>query len=103
MDAGQQSAKGIIEGDHIKLLEPVQIADGTFVELTITISNGDKENNTQLRGTREDWERSTSAAQPAEATGNAASQARERQEDALREGIHLGGPPYPSREELHER
>ena len=21
----------------------------------------------------------------------------------MREGLHLGGPPYPSREELHER
>jgi hypothetical protein len=30
-------------------------------------------------------------------------EARDRQRDLLREGIHLGGPPYPSREELHER
>jgi len=29
--------------------------------------------------------------------------ARERQRSLLRKGIHLGGPPYPSREELHER
>jgi len=30
-------------------------------------------------------------------------QARVRQQQLLRQGIHLGGPPYPRREELHER
>jgi hypothetical protein len=30
-------------------------------------------------------------------------EARERQRRLLRKGIHLGGPPYPRREELHER
>ena len=29
--------------------------------------------------------------------------ARVRQRQLLAEGIHLGGPPYPSREQLHER
>lgn len=103
MDVERQSAKGIIEGDHIKLLEPIQLADGTFVELTITVSSGDEDNATQWRGSLEDWDRGPSSTQTAEETAAAAPEARERQEGLLRDGIHLGGPPYPSREELHER
>lgn len=34
---------------------------------------------------------------------SASEQARERQRRLLREGLHLGGPPYPRREELYER
>ena len=103
MDVEQQSAKGIIDGDHIKLLEPVPLPDGTFVELTITVSNRGEDDHIQLRGAREDWERNASATQTAEETTDAVPGARERQEGLLRDGIHLGGPPYPSREELHER
>lgn len=72
MEVREQAAKGIIEGDHIKLLEPLGLADGTLVEVTITVSNPSEE-------------------------------ARQRQRKLLREGLHLGGPPYPGREELHER
>jgi predicted DNA-binding antitoxin AbrB/MazE fold protein len=28
-------------------------------------------------------------------------QARERQRQLLRQGLHLGGPPYPTRKELY--
>jgi len=72
MEVRQQATRGIIEGQCIKLLEPIAVADGTLVEVTITVPG------------------STEAA-------------RERQRELLRKGIHLGGPPYPSREELHER
>jgi hypothetical protein len=68
----QQAAHGIIEGDCIKLLEPLALADGTLVEVTVTV--------------------------PARSEG-----ARERQRILLRDGIHLGGPPYPTREDLHDR
>lgn len=30
-------------------------------------------------------------------------EARERMLNRMREGIDLGGPPYPTREEIHER
>lgn len=72
MEVRQQAAKGVIEGDHIKLLEPIALADGTLVEVTITVSDRSEE-------------------------------ARRRQRKLLREGLHLGGPPYPGREELHDR
>lgn len=72
MEVRQQAAKGIIEGDHIKLLEPLSLAEGTLVELTITVSNRSEE-------------------------------ARQRQRKLLSEGLHLGGPPYPGREDLHDR
>lgn len=68
----QQATQGIIEGDYIKLREPLALADGTLVEVTVMV--------------------------PARSEA-----ARERQLVLLRDGIHLGGPPYPSREELHER
>jgi len=71
MESRQQALRGIIEGDCIKLLEPVAVANGTLVEVTITVPTRSQD-------------------------------ARERQRRLLREGIHLGGPPYPSREELHE-
>lgn len=64
--------RGVVEGGHIRLLEPVELADGTVVEVKIpepTLSDS----------------------------------ARERQCRLLREGIHLGGPPYPKREDLYER
>ena len=72
MQLRQQATRGIIEGNHIKLLEPVSLADGTLVEVTITVPGHRQE-------------------------------ARERQRRLLRKGISLGGPPYSSREELHER
>jgi hypothetical protein len=72
MEVRQQSIKGVIEGDHINLLEPVSLADGTLVELTITVRNHSEE-------------------------------ARTRQRRLLREGLHMGGPPYPKREDLYER
>ncbi len=72
MEVRQQAVRGIIEGDHIKLLEPISLANGTVVEVTIAVESRSEE-------------------------------ARDRQRGLLREGIHLGGPPYPSREELHER
>jgi len=72
MATNQHSARGIIEEGQIKLLDPVTLADGTIVEVTITIPP-------------------------------ASEQARERQRQLLRKGIHLGGPPYPTREELYER
>ena len=34
---------------------------------------------------------------------SASEQARERQRLLLQQGLHLGGPPYPDREQLHER
>ena len=34
---------------------------------------------------------------------SASEQARERQLLLLRQGLHLGGPPYPTREQIHER
>lgn len=43
MEVRHQATKGIIEGDHIKLLEPVPFADGTLVEMTITVPNGNEE------------------------------------------------------------
>ena len=61
-----------MQAGQIRLLEPVQLADGTFVEVTITVPTNSDE-------------------------------ARERQRTLLNEGLHLGGPPYPGREELHER
>ena len=72
MQLEQQSLKGIIEGDQIRLLEPTGLEDGTMVELTITVRS-------------------------------ASEQARERQRLLLRQGLHFGGPPYPDREQLHER
>ncbi len=72
MHLEQQSLKGIIKGDQIKLLEPTDLEDGTLVELTITVRS-------------------------------ASEQARERQRLLLRQGLHLGGLPYPTREQLHER
>jgi hypothetical protein len=72
MEGRPQATRGIIEGQCIKLLEPVAVADGTLVEVTITVPG-------------------------------CTEAARERQRELLRKGIHLGGPPYPSREELHER
>lgn len=72
MEVSQQAVRGIIEADHIKLLEPIALANGTVVEVTIAVERRSE-------------------------------QARDRQRSLLREGIHLGGPPYPSREELHER
>ena len=72
MQLEQQSLKGIIAGDQIRLLEPTGLEDGTLVELTITVPS-------------------------------ASEQARERQRLLLRQGLHLGGPPYPDRDQLHER
>jgi hypothetical protein len=72
MEVRQQAIRGIIEGDHIKLLEPLALADGSLVELTITVPNHSEE-------------------------------ARARQRRLLQNGIHLGGSPYPSRQELYER
>ena len=67
-----RGSRGIVEAGQIKLLEPVTLADGTIVEVTITVPTKSDE-------------------------------ARDRQRTLLREGLHLGGPPYPSREELHDR
>lgn len=72
MQSQQHLLTGIIEGDQIKLFEPVGLEDGTIVELTITVPS-------------------------------AGEQARERQRLLLRQGLHLGGPPYPTREQVHER
>jgi len=72
MSTQQQALRGIIEGNRIKLLEPISLADGTVVEVTITIPP-------------------------------VSEQARRRQRLLLRQGLHLGGPPYPTREQLHER
>jgi len=72
MGADQQSVRGVIEDGQIRLPEPLTLADGTVVEITITVPT-------------------------------ASEQARERQRRLLREGLHLGGPPYPRREELYER
>jgi hypothetical protein len=38
-------------------------------------------------------------ASPKSSTG----EARDRMLNRMREGIRLGGPPYPGREEIHER
>jgi hypothetical protein len=72
VSVNQKSAHGVIEGGQIRLLQPITIAEGTVVELIITI--------------------------PA-----ASEQARMRQLQLLRKGVHLGGPPYARREELYER
>jgi predicted DNA-binding antitoxin AbrB/MazE fold protein len=72
MSTHQHSTRGVIQAGQIKLLEPVTLADGTVVEVTIIVSP-------------------------------ASEQARERQRRLLRQGFHLGGPPYPRREELYER
>lgn len=37
MSTEQQALKGIIEGNQIKLLEPLGLTDGTLVEVTITV------------------------------------------------------------------
>ncbi|MFL6278279.1 MAG: hypothetical protein ACJ74G_24100 [Blastocatellia bacterium] len=72
MGTHQHSIRGVIEGGQVKLLEPITLADGTVVEVMITVPSGNE-------------------------------QARERQRQLLRRGLHLGGPPYPRREELYER
>ncbi len=72
MQIEQSVLKGIIEDNQIKLLEPIDLDDGTIVEVIITV--------------------------PADS-----AQARERQRLLLRQGLHLGGPPYPIREQVHER
>ncbi|MFL6215552.1 MAG: hypothetical protein ACJ74J_16850 [Blastocatellia bacterium] len=72
MSTHQHSMRGIIEAGQVKLLEPVTLADGTVVEVTITVPS-------------------------------ASDQSRERQRQLLRRGLHLGGPPYPKREDLYER
>lgn len=72
MSTHQHSIRGVIEAGQIKLQEPVTLADGTVVEITITVPT-------------------------------ASEQARERQRQLLRQGLHFGGPPYPQREELYER
>jgi predicted DNA-binding antitoxin AbrB/MazE fold protein len=72
MSTHQHSTRGVIEAGQVKLLEPVTLADGTVVEVTITVAT-------------------------------ASEQARERQRQLLCQGLHLGGPPYPKREELYER
>lgn len=72
MQFEQHSLTGIIEGDQIKLFEPIGLDDGTVVEVTITVPS-------------------------------ASEQARERQRLLLRKGLHLGGQPYPAREQIYER
>jgi len=72
MSTHQHSIRGVIEGGQVKLLEPITLADGTVVEVMITVPSGNE-------------------------------QARERQRQLLRRGLHLGGPPYPRREALYER
>jgi predicted DNA-binding antitoxin AbrB/MazE fold protein len=72
MESSRQAKKGAIQGDHIKLLEPVDLADGAIVELTITVPIHIQE-------------------------------ARDRQRNLMREDLHLGETPYPSREEMYER
>lgn len=72
MSIHQHSIRGVIEGGQVKLLEPITLADGTVVEVTITVTSGNEP-------------------------------ACERQRQLLRKGLHLGGPPYPRREELYER
>ena len=72
MQSEQHLLKGIIEGNQIKLLEPLDLDDGTIVEVIITVPS-------------------------------ASEQARQRQRLLLRQGLHLGGPPYPTREQIYER
>ena len=72
MQTQQHLLTGIIEGNLIKVIEPLGLEDGTIVELTIAVPS-------------------------------ASEQARERQRLLLRQGLHLGGPPYPTREQVHER
>jgi predicted DNA-binding antitoxin AbrB/MazE fold protein len=70
MSTHQHSTRGVIEAGQIKLLEPVTLADGTVVEVMITVSP-------------------------------VSEQARQRQRQLLRQGLHLGGPPYPNRKETY--
>lgn len=72
MSVRTKASRGVVQAGQIMLLEPVTLADGTLVEVTITVPGGNE-------------------------------QARDRQRDLLRKGLHLGGPPYPSREDLHDR
>ena len=72
MSVRARASRGVVQAGQIRLLEPITLADGTLVEVTITVPTTNDE-------------------------------ARERQRILLREGLHLGGPPYPTREELHDR
>ena len=40
---------------------------------------------------------------PSEPSPREREEARERMLNQMREGINLGGPPYPTREEIYER
>lgn len=71
MQTEEHLLTAIIEGDQIRLFEPIGLADGTVVEVMITVPS-------------------------------AREQARERQRLLLRKGFHLGGQPYPTREQIYE-
>jgi hypothetical protein len=82
---GMLTVHGIYKDGKIELIErPDHIVESARVLVTFLPANGSPE----VKKTVEDPERET---------------LRQRAFARMKAGIHLGGPPYPKREELYDR
>jgi hypothetical protein len=79
------TVKGIYKDGKVELSErPAEIAETARVLVTFLPANG--------------WEGEAAAEQNLDR-----ETLRQRAFERMKKGIHLGGPPYPKREELYDR
>ena len=79
------TVEGIYKDGKIELTErPQHVADAARVLVTFLPASGSRENTMLVEGQHLETLRQQAFAR-------------------MSEGIHLGGPPYPKREELHDR
>jgi hypothetical protein len=79
------TVEGIYKDGKVELTErPDHVDEAARVLVTFLPPNGSRENTTMVEGQHRETLRQQAFAR-------------------MKEGIHLGGPPYPKREELYDR
>jgi len=79
------TVEGIYKDGKVELTErPDHVDEAARVLVTFLPPNGGRENTMTVEGQRRETLRQQAFAR-------------------MKEGIHLGGPPYPKREELYDR
>ena len=79
------TVEGIYKDGRVELVErPDNVGEAARVLVTFLPTNGPRENTSMLEGQHRETLRQQAFAR-------------------MKEGMHLGGPPHPTREELYDR